>query len=291
LTDIDSTDEHKEQADVNSNTEPNNSQGQVLACVQVAIEKVDKVEADAKRKIDEVEGGAKKAKSQIEEQAKKAKSEIVQELARDLEGKIPTDEISSEIIHQMHGRVSQRLIHDCLDEKYKKKHRVENARKQKKNQEQDLAALDKAVPLNSEIVINTSGKQTVEPAAETPHPDRSAKTDAEASQSGFDDEEEDRTTNTESKEESTRMPPAMKQNEDLMDTKKKVLVSHITMPFEHLRRDLYAVSQRTNEMGNVCSKLSIELATRVAKIEFCGITQEKDVTMISTGKGILREAN
>jgi hypothetical protein len=136
LTDTDSTHEHKEQADVNSNAEPNNSQAQVLACVQVAIEKVDKVEADAKKKIDKVKAGAKKAKSQIEAGAKKAKSQIVQELARDLVGKIPTDEISSEIIHQLHGRVSQRLIHDCLDEKYKKKHRVENARKQKKNQEQ-----------------------------------------------------------------------------------------------------------------------------------------------------------
>jgi hypothetical protein len=43
-------------------------------------------------------------------------------------------------------------------------------------------------------------------------------------------------------------------------------------------------------MGNIFWKLSIDLATRVAKIELCGITQEKDVTMISTGKGILREA-
>ena len=63
------------------------------------------------------------------------------------------------------------------------------------------------------------------------------------------------------------------------------------MPFEHLRRDMYAVSQRTNGMGNVFWKLSIDLATRAAKIEFCGITQEKDVTMISIGKGILKEAN
>jgi hypothetical protein len=37
LTDTDSTREHKEQVDVNSNAEPNNSQAQVLAC-EVAIE-------------------------------------------------------------------------------------------------------------------------------------------------------------------------------------------------------------------------------------------------------------
>jgi hypothetical protein len=52
----------KSRLTVNSNAEPNNSQ--VLACVQVAIEKVDKVDADAKKKIDKVEAGAKKAKSQ-----------------------------------------------------------------------------------------------------------------------------------------------------------------------------------------------------------------------------------
>jgi hypothetical protein len=76
-----------------------------------------------------------------------------------------------------------------------------------------------------------------------------------------------------------------------MDTKKKVLVTHIAMPFEHLHRDMYAISQRTNGMGNIFWKLSIDLGTRVAKIELCGITQQKDVTMISTGKGILREAD
>ncbi|MFY9872841.1 MAG: hypothetical protein WAK17_24285 [Candidatus Nitrosopolaris sp.] len=32
----------------------------------------------------------------------------------------------------MRGKVSERLIHDCLDEKYKEKYRVENARKRKR---------------------------------------------------------------------------------------------------------------------------------------------------------------
>jgi hypothetical protein len=53
---------------------------------------------------------------------------------------------------------------------------------------------------------------------------------------------------------------------------------------------MYAVSQRTNGTGTIFWKLSIDLVTRVAKIEFCGITQQKDVTMTSTGEGILREA-
>jgi hypothetical protein len=149
-----------------------NAQIQVVACVQVAMEKLDKVEADAKKKIDAVEAETKKAKSQI-----------VQELARNLEGKIPTDEISSEITHQLHGRVSQRLIHDSLDEKYKKKHRVENARKQKKEQEHDLAALNEPVPLNLEMVVDNSGTETVEPAVQSRQPDHRTDTGINANTS------------------------------------------------------------------------------------------------------------
>jgi hypothetical protein len=138
----------------------------------------------------------------------------------------------------------------------------------------------------------------VEPTAEAPQPDRSAKTgiNVEANQSGFDDNNEEGTTNTESKEESTVTPSLndeivspIKQNEDLTDTK-RILVSHISMSFEKLRKDMNAVSQRTKGKGNVFWKLSVDLATRMAKIEFCGITQEKDVTMTSTGKGELKEA-
>jgi len=68
-------------------------------------------------------------------------------------------------------------------------------------------------------------------------------------------------------------------------------VSHISMPFEHLWRDVYAVAQRTNGMGNIFWKLSVNLTTRVVEIEFCGITEQKDDTMTSNGKGVLREAN
>jgi len=257
-------------------------QAEVLECAYVALNKLEKVEADSKENHNKVNA-----------QTKKRKSQIVQEFAQDLERiGFPTDRIAAEITQQLYKKVSRSLILDCLDEKYKTSYRVENAlkRKQKKKCE-GLAPVVPELELNPGIVVDTSGNQMVEQA-----PERSTKTDAEAIKSGFDDEE-DRTTNTESKEESTRMPPfndeitsTIKQNEDLMDTK-KVLVSHINMSFEHLRRDMYAVSQRTNGMGDVFWKLSIDLATRVAKIEFCGITQEKDITMISTGKGILKEAN
>jgi hypothetical protein len=43
--------------------------------------------------------------------------------------------------------MSERFVHECLDDKYKQKHRVENARKRKNkeeaegNEEENLAAL------------------------------------------------------------------------------------------------------------------------------------------------------
>jgi pimeloyl-ACP methyl ester carboxylesterase len=46
----------------------------------------------------------------------------------------------------LRGKVSERLIHHCFDDKYKQKQRLENARKQKKlHSTGDLAAI---VPLN-----------------------------------------------------------------------------------------------------------------------------------------------
>jgi hypothetical protein len=121
------------------------SNEEISLCVQTAREKLDRVDEDAKEK----------------------KTQIVKDLAKDLEGKIRTDSICNEIVHQLHSKVSERLIRDCLDEKYKEKRRVENAKKQKKKHEstEDLAA---PLPLNDRqekkrIVIDTSGNEVAEP--------------------------------------------------------------------------------------------------------------------------------
>jgi hypothetical protein len=67
----------------------------------------------------------------IDVHANDSKKQIVRELAKNLEGKIPTDTISMEITDQLRGRVSPSFIRECLDEKYKVKFRAENAKKQK----------------------------------------------------------------------------------------------------------------------------------------------------------------
>ena len=73
-------------------------------------------------------------------QTDKAKREIVQSLAKNLEAKVPQNSICIEIVTQLRGRVFSRFICECLDEKYKQKYRVENAKKEK-NHKQSLAAL------------------------------------------------------------------------------------------------------------------------------------------------------
>jgi hypothetical protein len=105
----------------------------------------------------------------IDSQAKKEKKQVIKETAKQLEGKIPLESISIEIVNQLRGRVSERLVHQSLDEKYKKKYRVENAlrkkEKKKKEKKESLAAISL---LNTEskeekniavVAVDTAGNQ------------------------------------------------------------------------------------------------------------------------------------
>ena len=262
-------------------SQPEANEQEISRCVKAAIEKLDRVDANAE----------------------KEKTQIVKDLAKDLEGKIPTDSICNEIVHQLHGKVLPRTIRNCLDEKYKERRRAENARKQKRKEStEDLAA---SVPLeqekpkqqiavtqdgNSVIMNDTSTNTEASPissdGANEPHGQNAIGTNAN---------NEERTTDTDTKEEpvvthslNDEITSTIKQTEDLTDTKKEVLVSHISMPFENLRRDMSAVFQSTKGIGNVFFKVWVDLGTRLVEIDFCGITQHEP--MISTGKGILKDA-
>jgi hypothetical protein len=141
------------------------SQQEISACFEAAIKKIDKVELDAKKK----------------------KSEIIQELAHDLEWKMPTDEIAAEIVHQLRGRVSERRIYECLEgeqySKYKKKHRVENARKRQGRKDQ--AELAAEPQLKEEVAVQASGQETVLKPTHSLE-ENLAKTQGERSGSGID---------------------------------------------------------------------------------------------------------
>jgi hypothetical protein len=87
----------------------------------------------------------------VNEQAHKQKKQIIRDLAGHLEGMIPTESICIEIVTQLCGKVSERFIRECLDDKYKKQHRMQNARKQKKTEEhKDKENLAASAPLNQE---------------------------------------------------------------------------------------------------------------------------------------------
>jgi DNA-directed RNA polymerase specialized sigma24 family protein len=103
--------------------------------------------AEASAKLDKIDSDANNQKSQI-----------IQLLAIELEDKMATNEIANEIVEQLSRRqkkVFERLVYYCLDEKYKKKYRVENARKRQAKVKS--AAI---LQLKPEIVIDTSGQPT-----------------------------------------------------------------------------------------------------------------------------------
>jgi hypothetical protein len=108
----------------------------------------------------------------IDSNARVKKKQIIIDLAKDLEDKIPTGTISTEIVTQLRGQISERFIHECLPEKYKQKSRVEHARKQKKNQAIDkLAAVTPLNPIEEKekeeknkqaILVDVDGRASIQ---------------------------------------------------------------------------------------------------------------------------------
>jgi hypothetical protein len=221
----------------------------------------------------------------IEANAKKEKQQIVRDLARELEKFRPIDRIASEIVEELREKVSKSVIYAALDENYKTSYRVQNARKRKKEKEKKADSLAPTSELK-QVIIDTFGHSTQQLVSE-PH---SSDNKPQQQMAETQDNKSGNVNETEKVESgnacgiNTGASRTSKQNEATR------YVSHISMPFERLRRDMYAVSQRTNGVANIFWKLSIDLAIHVAKIEFCGITEQKDITMTSTGKGILKEA-
>ncbi|PWU78963.1 MAG: hypothetical protein DLM72_19725 [Candidatus Nitrosopolaris wilkensis] len=94
----------------------------------------------------------------IEDESKIEKKKIVQRFAKSLERKIPTNTVAIEIVNQLRGRVSERFIRECLDQKYKQEHRVNNAKKQKQKRLAAEPPLKHDIDVErKEIVISTAG--------------------------------------------------------------------------------------------------------------------------------------
>lgn len=93
----------------------------------------------------------------VKEYTEKENKQVVCNLAKDLEGIIPMGTICMEIISRLHDHLSSRTIRKYLDEKYKVKSRVENARKQKTGQS-SLAALGPLNKVSDTVVIDGRDK-------------------------------------------------------------------------------------------------------------------------------------
>ncbi|MDQ4073158.1 MAG: hypothetical protein M3162_02510 [Thermoproteota archaeon] len=120
-----------------------------------AIEVIEPVENNSEPEISKLFEEARNKIAKVNEDAEKLKKQIVIELAQALEGKIETDTICMEIIYELRGRVSPTTIRECLDEKYKKKAKSENAKKRMnvrhpKQEEPDSANLATPPLLNEE---------------------------------------------------------------------------------------------------------------------------------------------
>jgi hypothetical protein len=125
-----------------------------MSCHQNAIEHEDEISQLFKNAIIKID--------EIDKQAKKEKKSIVKDLARDLEGKIRQETICIEIVNQLCGRVSERFIRECLEDKYKQQSRANNAKKQKEvyayESYDDLAAV---APLKQQGEYAKNTKQTI----------------------------------------------------------------------------------------------------------------------------------
>jgi hypothetical protein len=174
--------------------------------------------------------------------------------------------------------------------------------KKKTKPKNDLSFSDKQVEGKPEqqIAVTRDGKSVMMSDTEA-HPGSSNGINGPHDQSkqngiGTSSNNEERTMDADTKEEPTithsltgEIGPVNKQSEDLIDRKEN-FVSHIPMSFDSLRKDMDALSQR-KRAGNIFFKVSVELRTHMVEIEFCGNTKHKNRMMISTGKGILEEAN
>lgn len=103
---------------------------------QSKIDIIDKEKRD--KELTKLFQEARDVLEKLDANIKREKKQIVVQLAKSLEGLIQIDTICIEIVTQLRGQVSERFIRECLDERYKQKIRIQNARKQKrKNQLND----------------------------------------------------------------------------------------------------------------------------------------------------------
>jgi len=129
---------------------------------------MEKTEDITNQNINTLLENAKNEILNINSDAKGKKKRIILELAASLEGKFREDTIAMVIAHELKGITSERFIHECLPEKYKQKHRVENAKKQRQKVEKKLDGVQPLKEIEEEektkqpMLVNIDGSTSIQ---------------------------------------------------------------------------------------------------------------------------------
>jgi hypothetical protein len=262
--------------------------------------KLDHLQVDAEDKSS-LETTIKKVKKELRNWLIKRK-ELIKRLGNVFESVVSNPEsVCEEIKNSLRDEIRDKIISArdieryCPD-KWKKKTKPKNdnlsfSRTSEQKPQQQIAVTQEG---KSVIMNDTSANTEAYPSDGDDEPRDQSKQNGTGTN---DANNEERTADTDTNEElvvtyslNDEIAPANKQNEGMTD-RKEMFVSHISMSLADLQKDIDAVSQTTKGEGNIFFEVLVDLGTHEVKIEFCGITQQKDVTMTSTGKGILKESN
>jgi hypothetical protein len=210
------------------------------------------------------------------------------------------ESVCEEIKNCLHEEIAQRIISARDVERYC----PDKWKKKTKSKNDKLSFSRTSEQPQQQIVVTREGRPVIvnETSGDTeayPIPSEGVNEPHQSKQNGIDTNSNNQeiTVDANRKEElvvkhslNDEIAPVNKQNEGMTD-RKEMFVSHVSMSLADLQKDIDVVSQTTKGEGNIFFEVLVDLGTHEVKIQFCGITRQKDVTMTSTGKGILKKSN
>jgi len=221
---------------------------------------IDSVCNEEREKFDHLKQEERIEHDNVRNHKNKKKREMVVEFAERLD-KLTSqkDIISSIIVKTLKGLVSKSLIHECLPAKYKQKHRIDNAKKQKKNVkiEHNLAPLSALNQPQHEIEEEEQKKKQM--MTVTIGPDGRSYIQSENNGEPSNNEQEDildkpnSLTDTSNKSEITEGAP--------VENDKDILSFEFSWSFNELRNYLTPLYSKIGDNGRIWFSGSIDINT------------------------------
>ena len=229
---------------------------------------IDSVCNEEREKFDHLKQEERIEHDNVRNHKNKKKREMVVEFAERLD-KLTSqkDIISSIIVKTLKGLVSKSLIHECLPAKYKQKHRIDNAKKQKKNVkiEHNLAPLSALNQPQHEIEEEEQKKKQM--MTVTIGPDGRSYIQSENNGEPSDNAQEDihekprPLTDTSNKAKITK--------EAVVENDKDILPFEVSWPFRELRNYSAQLHSKIGDNGRVWFSGTINKNTGKVISAFC----------------------